>query len=288
MDARGQFFQPADSLDKSRLWIVGGVGAVGYSTAVVGLNELWYKDYPRSSFHLYNDNSAWMQMDKAGHALSAYQLGRYGYESLKWTGLNDRSAIWIGGNLGTIFLTTVEVFDGFSDEWGFSTGDFAANLAGTSLFIAQQLGWGEQRIALKFSYSSSQYQKYRPETLGNGGLESALKDYNGQTVWLSVNPSSFSSADEGFLPPWLNFAFGYSANGMLGGDANPRFNDAGAELPSIDRYRQYIFSVDVDLTRIKTRSHFLKTLFSLVGFIKIPAPAIEFSQGDVKFHAIYF
>lgn len=267
---------------------MGGVGAVGYSVAVVGLNELWYKDYPRSEFHFFNDNNAWMQMDKAGHALSSYQLGRLGYESLKWAGVKDRSAIWIGGNLGTLFLTTVEVFDGFSEEWGFSTGDFAANIAGTSLFIAQELGWGEQRIALKFSASPSSFQQYRPETLGHGGLESALKDYNGQTIWLSVNPSRFSSSGDSFLPSWLNIAFGYSASGMLGGDENPDFNSEGVALPQFDRYRQCLFSLDVDLSQIKTRSHFLKTLFSVVGFIKIPAPAIEFSQGDVKFHAIYF
>ncbi|HKL04023.1 MAG TPA: DUF2279 domain-containing protein, partial [Cryomorphaceae bacterium] len=275
-------------LNRDRLWLVGGVGAIGYSTAVVGLNELWYNDFPRSDFHFFNDNRAWMQMDKAGHALTSYQLGRLGYESLKWAGVKDGAAVWIGGNLGTVFLTTVEVFDGYSKEWGFSTGDFAANIAGTSLFIAQELGWGEQRIALKFSYSPSSFQQYRPETLGNTGAERIFKDYNGQTIWISVNPSRFNRSGDGFLPSWLNLAFGYSANGMLGGDENPEFNSEGVGLPQFDRYRQYLFSLDVDLSQIKTRSHFLKTLFSMVGFIKIPAPAIEFSQGNVRFHGLYF
>jgi len=285
--AKAQFFNPSDTLNKKRLVFATATTAVGYGATMIGLNEYWYKDYPRSNFHFFNDNKAWMQMDKAGHALTSYQLGRYGYEVMKWTGTSEKSAIWIGGNLGLFFLTSVEIMDGFSDEWGFSGGDAVANLSGTALFIGQQLAWGEQRMALKFSYSPSDYAQYRPETLGSGGLESVLKDYNGQTIWLSVNPSSFGHKEKPFLP-WLNVALGYGANGMLGGDFNPNFNAAGDALPHTERYRQYYLSLDVDLSRIETNNAFLKTIFNVVGFIKIPAPALEFSQGAVKWHWIAF
>ena len=285
--AQAQFFTPSDTLNKKRLVFATTTTAVGYGATVIGLNELWYKDYPRSDFHFFNDNAIWMQMDKAGHALTSYQLGRAGYEVMKWTGTSDKSALWIGGNLGLFFLTTVEIMDGYSDEWGFSTGDALANLSGTGLFIGQELLWNEQRMSLKFSYSPSEYAQYRPETLGSTGLESMLKDYNGQTIWLSVNPSSFGHKEKPFLP-WLNVALGYGANGMLGGDCNPPFNQAGDALPEIERYRQYYLSLDIDLSQIKTENHFLKTVFSVVGFIKIPAPAIEFSQGDVKWHWLAF
>ena len=43
-------------LNKKRLAIVAGTEAFLYGGSLVGLNELWYKDYPRSSFHLFNDN----------------------------------------------------------------------------------------------------------------------------------------------------------------------------------------------------------------------------------------
>jgi len=285
--AKAQVFTKSDTLNRKRLLFASTTTAAGYGATVTGLNTLWYNDYPRGDFHFFNDNVDWMQMDKAGHALTSYQLGRYGYEVLKWTGLEEKPAIWIGGNLGLFFLTTVEVMDGYSEEWGFSSGDGLANLAGTSLFIGQQLAWGEQRMALKFSYSGTDYAVFRPETLGSGGLESVLKDYNGQTIWLSVNPSSFWRKEKLFLP-WLNIALGYGANGMLGGDNNPSFNSAGDALPQTDRYRQYYLSLDIDLSRIKTKNAFLKTIFSVVGFIKIPAPAVELSQGDVKWHWFYF
>ena len=43
--------------------------------ALVGFNELWYKNYPKSNFHFVNDNSSWLQMDKFGHAATSYYGG---------------------------------------------------------------------------------------------------------------------------------------------------------------------------------------------------------------------
>lgn len=285
--AKPQFFAPSDTLHKSRLIFASTVATAGYGASVVGLYQLWYKDYEQSKFHFFNDNKSWLQMDKAGHALTGYQLARYGYETMKWTGVKEPTAVWIGSNFGLLFLTTIELMDGFSAEWGFSYGDALANVAGTAGFIAQQLAWQEQRVVLKFSFSKSKFAQYRPEVLGHNRLENILKDYNGQTYWLSINPSSFSQKEKKFLP-WLNIALGYSANGMLGGDFNPNYNAAGQELPFAERYRQYYLSLDIDLTRIKTQNHFLQSVFSVVGFLKIPAPAIEFSQNKLKWHWMKF
>jgi hypothetical protein len=60
-------------------------------------------------------------------------------------------------------------------------------------------------------------------------------------------------------------------------------------VPEPARYRQFYLSMDVDLTRIKTKSKVLKGIFSVVNFIKIPFPALEYnSLGQVKFHFLYF
>ena len=288
LHASSQFLAPSDTLNKQRLVLSGAVAATGYAATMVALNELWYKDFPKSSFHFYNDNSSWMQVDKFGHSLTSYQLGRYGYEVMRWSGIDEKSSVWIGGNFGLFFLTGIEILDGFSDEWGFSHGDFLANVGGSAMFIGQQLAWGEQRASLKFSYSSSSYANLRPETLGYGGLESVLKDYNGQTIWLSINPSSFIHGNERKFLPWLNVAIGYGADGMLGGDSNPSTNQEGVALPDIEPFRQYYLSLDLDLSKIKTESHLLKTLFSVIGFLKIPAPALEFSQGNTTWHWLHY
>lgn len=281
------FWQPADSLHKGRFRAVVLTGGVGFVGAMAVLDQAWYANEPRGSFRFFNDNADWLQMDKAGHATAGYQISRLGYEAMKWSGASESASIWTGTGYSMLFLMGVEVLDGFSEAWGFSTGDAAANLLGGAVFAGQQLGWGEQRIALKWSYGASGLAPYRPELLGASAAERMLKDYNGQTYWLSVNPVSFAQK-EGLWPRWLNVAFGYSGQGMLGGSYNPAVNAQGLALPEMERYRQYLLSLDVDLTRIRSNSGLLRTLLSTFGFIKVPAPALELSRGGLTWHWLYF
>lgn len=269
------------SLNKKRIAVIAGTETVLYAGSLIALNELWYKNYPRSSFHFFNDNKEWLQMDKLGHITTAYYIGRIGIGFFKWGGMERKKAIWFGGMLGSVYQTTIEVLDGYSKEWGFSTGDFIANTTGSLLVIGQELLWDEQRIVLKFGFQKSRYSQYRPNVLGKSIQETILKDYNGQTYWVSVNPSSFMHRSTCF-PKWLNIAVGYGANGMIGGYANPPLTDEFGNALVFERYRQFYLSLDVDLTRIKTRSAFLKGLFTVFGFIKIPAPALEFNKYGVK------
>jgi VanZ family protein len=272
---------PSSLFSKKRLAFVVSSEAALYAGSIVGLNELWYKDYPRSSFHSFNDNEEWLLMDKVGHVTTSYYIGRVGIGFMKWTGMDRKKAIWYGGMLGFVYQSTIEVLDGFSSQWGFSVGDLAANTAGSLLCIGQELAWADQRIVLKYSFMQSEYSKYRPGLLGSNLTENLLKDYNGQTYWLSVNPASFMSQGTKF-PKWLNVAVGYGADGMTGGNFNPPYIDEHGNQIRFERYSQFYLSLDVDLTRIKTRSKFLKTVFYSIGFIKIPSPALEFNKYGVK------
>jgi len=60
--------------------------------------------------------------------------------------------------------------------------------------------------------------------------------------------------------------------------------DESGNVTSFNRYRQGYFSLDVDLTRIKTKSRFLKSVFSCLNIIKIPFPNLEVSEGKLKFN----
>ena len=278
------FLTPSDSLNKSRRNAVVLSEAAISAGILVGLNQLWYSDYPKSDFHFINDNAEWLQMDKAGHVFSAYHLGRFGKEALQWSGASRKSQLIYGSTLGFAFLTAVEVMDGYSSKWGASWGDVAANATGTALYVSQELLWKEQRIIPKFSFHTTPYAAVRPNVLGSSLNEQILKDYNGQTYWLSVNVHSFFKTSQ--IPKWLNVAFGYGAEGMIAGDdalVNMVF------LPEKERLRQFYFSFDVDLSKIETKSHVLKTVFSVFNTIKIPAPTFEFrDDGVVKFRALYF
>jgi hypothetical protein len=258
-----------------------------YFASLGGLYYAWYSKYPRSSFHFFNDYGEWQGMDKLGHSTTAFYISRIGYESYQWCNIGEKKAAWFGGLLGFAYLLNIEILDGFSAEWGFSMGDLAANTLGCALFVGQQLGWHEQRFILKYSYHPTQYPQYRPDLLGDNLIQQMVKDYNGQTYWLSGNISSFLPKHSRF-PKWLNVAFGYGAEGMTGAGSNP-VTVNGQSIPDFDRYQKFFLTLDVDLTRIPTRSRVLKGFFTVINFIKIPCPALEYNTlGQFKFHYLYF
>lgn len=283
------FLSRAKEYNSKRFVTVTATAATLYAGTMTGLYVLWYKDYVLTNFHFFNDNEEWLQMDKIGHIATAYQAGKCGIGMLSWTGVERKKAIWYGGLAGTVYQTSVEVLDGFSPAWGFSLGDELANITGSALLISQALAWDEQRIQLKYSFHQTDYPSFRPNLLGKNLTEQWLKDYNGQTYWASVNIYSFlNHSYKNRFPKWLNVAVGYGADGMTGGNGNPTEVN-GVPLPYFERYRKYYLSLDVDWERIGTRSPFLKTLFRVVGFIKFPAPALEYNEkGEFGFYWLYF
>ncbi len=276
-----------DTINKKRLNTVIYTSA-GLYTATLGVLYLgWYKDNESSSFHWYNDNKAWLQVDKVGHATTAYIMSNYAYWSLRWAGVDNNKSALYGGLMGWTAMTVIEILDAFSAEYGASPGDLIANTAGVAFFTGQQLLWKEQRLRLKFSYHPTEFAQYRPDLLGETGLQRMLKDYNGQTYWLSANINSFLR-DESRFPKWINVSFGYGATGMLGSYSNPTSWN-GNELPYYNRTRQYYFSLDVEWTRIKTNSSLLRFVFKALSFVKVPFPTLEYNKDDqFVFHWMYF
>ncbi len=252
------------------------------------LNNAWYAQYNTGQFHFFNDNDEWLQMDKVGHVFTTYQMSRLMMEAFDWAGFSKKKKLFIGGTIGLGYMTAVECMDGFSNGWGFSVGDELCNVLGSSIAISQEAFWTEQRIQLKFSYAQSGLAQYNPEILGKSFGTQILKDYNAQTYWLSINPTSFIKKENKF-PKWLNVAFGYSAYGMIGGAFNSfAVQDVDGNVLKYERERRYYFSLDVDMTRIKTKSKVLKRIFTAINILKFPAPAIQFSKNKTRFYYMYY
>lgn len=224
--------------------------------------------------------------------MSAYALGYTNYKLFRWAGIKERPSNWVGGSVGLLFLSLVEVQDAYSAQWGFSWSDMAANVGGYLFFTLQQEFWKEQRIVMKYSFSHSEFQQYRPNLLGNRNFNAFLKDYNGQTYWASLNLSSFLNQESAF-PKWLNLALGYSATGMTGGSYNPVFlSEDGTALPQFERRRQFLLSPDIDLRKLPVKKQWLKDVLFVLNFLKFPAPAIELNSGagssNFKAYWLYF
>jgi len=243
---------------------------------MIGLNQVWYSQYPRQSFQFFNDAQEWKQVDKAGHFYSAFQLSSLGSQTLLWCNLPLKKSDRIGAVTSFVIMSSIEVFDGFSAGYGASATDLLANVFGTGFYLGQRLGWNEIRIHPKFSFHPTSLAQHSPNTLG-AGLTQVLKDYNGQTYWLSVDVDKFIR-----FPKWLNISPGYGANNMI------RAHDSQNREAGYDPYRRYYLGLDVDLTAFKTRSKLLNTLIYILNRIRLPAPALEFSQGKVKGYLLYF
>ncbi|AEE52525.1 DUF2279 domain-containing protein [Haliscomenobacter hydrossis] len=306
-----QWLEPADTFNNKRFKLLAIGGATAYAATSVGLYSIWYRNYDLGPFHFFNDkfgnNDEWEKVDKAGHVVTAYAESYLAFRGMRWAGVKHKPAVWIGAGVGTILQGTIEVMDGFSAGWGFSKMDILANTIGVATFTAQELLWKEQRMMIKVSNTRPNY----PATLipGNKGgpplsvrqiahglygdnyLEAFIKDYNGMTVWASINPASFLKLSENSrFPRWLNVAVGFGADGVYGAYGNV-YTDANDSysLTNIQREKEYYLSFDVDLRRIRTRSPLLRTIFQGLSFVKIPGPTLEMSSiGKPKFHFFYW
>jgi hypothetical protein len=276
----------------NRKWILGAVQTSLWAGALISLEKAWYSDYEKSSFQTFNDWNEWQQMDKIGHFYSAYHINEQTTKLWEWAGTERKKSILIGGISSLVFLNTIELLDAYSAKWGFSGSDVVANFMGTGFYIGQALAWKEQRIRLKFSYHPKSYRELNDranQLFGNGAIERALKDYNGQTYWASINLKSFFPSSK--LPNWLCLSIGYGADNMLGGFKNEWTSLSGTVINRSDlqRSRKYLLSADLDLSKLKPKSKVVKTIFSLLNTIKIPAPTIVFntkSKASIRF--LYF
>jgi len=278
-------------VNKKRLYTVAGTHAVVIGGTLTALNQVWYKNYEKSGFHVKDDMGVWLQVDKFGHAYSAYSIAGPMSGMYMWAGLGRKKSVLLGSFESLGVLTAIELMDAYSAEWGFSYGDMGSNVIGTALYATQELLWEEQKIQLKFS---SRIRKYEPALLhdranqvyGKNIGERILKDYNTQSYWLSVSVHSFYRA----WPKWLNVAVGYGGDDMYGAyyntwkDINGKYHDKS----DIHRYRQYFLSLDVNLAAIETKYPFVNAVLDYLT-IKIPSPTLEYtSQGKFKFHPLYY
>ena len=279
---------------KNRTWIATGVNVVGYGGLMGFFAAAWYDDYKKTKLHSFDDSKEWLQMDKLGHVYGTWTQSRVNNEIWKWTGMKREKRIWISGLTSFTFQTVIEYLDGRSADWGWSWADFGSNILGSGSFIAQELAWDEQKIKLKWSFHRKSYNdqslNHRSDVLyGNSLPERALKDYNGQTYWASVGIQSLLPRSK--LPSWLSVAMGHGAEGMFGGTENIAKDMNGNiifDRRDIRRYRQWFLSPDIDWTKIKTDKKVLKLLFVALNAFKFPAPALEYSKGKWRAHAIYF
>lgn len=280
---------PKDSVTaidyKKRLRRVNYAAGGLYVVSMVGLYHLWYANSELVSFHWFDDNKQWLQVDKVGHAYSAYHIARTASRVYYFAGVPEEKSVYWGAAAGFIFLTPIEFFDGFSATYGASWGDLVANTIGCAMLPAQYALWKEERIQFKWSFSRSGYAHQRPNLLGRNLQEEMLKDYNGQTYWLAVSPGYWEAVHKATKwPKWLNIAVGYGGDQMV--YADPTQNS----MLGWQHSRQWYLAPDVRFTAIKSNSKWVRSALFLLDMIHLPSPALEYRVRGQQFiwHWVHF
>jgi uncharacterized protein YfiM (DUF2279 family) len=272
-------------INKKRFWFVTGAHTVGYGASLYGLSQIWYNNFAQDKFHSFNDMDQWGGMDKFGHVTTAWQLSNFSYRLYRYTNMKNERAAFVGSTVAMLYQTTLEIFDGYAAEWGFSWGDMGANLLGAGFAYLRNTG-KMKNIQYKFSYYKTKYPQYRPNVLGKNSSEQVLKDYNGQNYWLSINlPKNWFKNTE---HNWLCFSIGYSIDGFTGGSQN-YFDASITNPPTFERVGEFFFSFDIDFTKLNIKSRLLKNVLKVFNVIKIPCPAIGVStNGKLLLKPFYF
>ncbi len=258
-------------INGTRLAVVAG----GVAAVITGIHVYqsygWWKNN-RAPFHFREDLRYGLYVDKLGHLYGSIAIAFVMRKSFEWVGFPEEKAVWWGSGSALLFQTYVEVEDGFS-TWGFDRVDFAGDVAGAAWPVGQYYVPFLREFDFKFSYHPSPILDMPGGTGFQGQKHIMFDDYEGQTIWLSVNPKSFLPASLApYWPGFLRIAAGYGARDVL--SDNP--------------YRVWFLALDYDMTRIiPGRTGFLKTLGEALNFIHFPAPAIRLSPSTV-WYGLYF
>ncbi|MBM3919656.1 MAG: DUF2279 domain-containing protein [Sphingomonadales bacterium] len=255
------------------------------------LYHTWYKNEPMSPFHWINDNHSWKQMDKVGHVFGAYFSATATSAVFRYSGYSRKKSALLGSVFSLAFQMPIEYFDGKSRAWGASSGDMIANATGTLAAGLQNWFWGKPRIPIRVTFHKSSYAHYRPNMLGSSVAERILKDYNGQTYWIDLNPERIRMRPN-FWPRWLGLNLGYGAEGMLGGDDNIWKGSDGKvyDYSYIKRYRQYYLGPSISLGYLKNHPNkAVRVLAHITDKIRLPLPVIEYNGNKQwVFHPLYW
>lgn len=261
-----------------------GTGLV-YAGSMTALGHAWYKDQTSGNFRFFNDIQEWGGMDKLGHITTSWWISAWLYDLQQQAHLPKKGSMIRSAVTAGMFMTTIEVFDGFSKGYGFSAYDMLSNFAGIGSFYAQEVLFDKQLVLHRYSYSETIHARYRPQLLGNTLAERMLKNYNGQTYWVSL-PIKLFLGKESKFPPWLCLSAGHSISGFLGGDKNP-VPQNNMEVVYFDRIHQWKLSLDVDLSKLPFNSKLWKVMASTIRWIKIPAPVVMYSRKNgVQFYPV--
>ncbi len=255
----------SDSLNTNKLIIVSGISAGAFIYAYGVQNNMWWKGEP-SHFHT-NWKQDWnyaLGSDKLGHFFFGNLVSTVYKNSFKWIGFRENESYLYAGLFTLSYQTFLEIRDGFSKEYGFSWGDFAANTLG-SMYPYLQYNYPQlKNFNLKISYQPS-------SRFINGSNAYIMDDYESTYHWLSIDLDNLLPKKwKKYFPGFINIAVGHSVTGL---------DNLGSAK------HEFYIGLDWDLTAIKTKSKFIQAIIEILSKYHLPAPTVKISP-DIAWYGL--
>jgi hypothetical protein len=240
-------------------------GLLSSSIAVIALSidDAYYQDR-HVSFHLARNRDGeidWFDnyhraMDKFGHIFTTSLFSQNIYFLSRWSGYSNQTSSILASAISIGILGVMEVWDAHFERWGFSPGDFIANVAGGIFPVAQQ----------NISFLRSFDYKMSYNFLNEKSPRHGVQDYENMTFWLTLNPAGIAGEQNiKWFPNWLNLAVG------VGLDSYQNQN------------REIYIALDYNFKRIPVRSLMLQQLFAVLDRFHLPAPVIRIAPGYIGY-----
>ena len=213
----------------STVWLdLAGIMAV---TTYFGTSSDGYGSVP---FHFSNEgffgpDTYALGMDKLGHAYATYLYTEYLTQRIGHSSDNLDGAALTAAILAFGIQTGVEVYDGYSTDFGFSTEDLVADAVGAGFSVLRSTVPGlAKKLDYRMEYLPSNWNEFSP-----------FNDYNNQKYVLALKLSGFEELENTPLR-FVELQAGYFARG-----ATKEERDAGME-----RRREPYFAIALNLQEI--------------------------------------
>jgi hypothetical protein len=248
-------------VNKLKLYSILGVTSAGFIYGHAFLNELWWKG-EKTSFH-FNFAEDWrssLGADKLGHFYFPYLVGNVYSELFQWSGVEEKRSHYYAASLAFFYQTYIEIRDGFSEQYGFSWGDFGANVLGASYPVLQY----HYPVLKNFHFKISFYPSERFRNNSHGAI---IDDYESTYHWLSFNIKNLLPENVGrHYPAFINLALGHSVH----------------NLDAEGRHELYI-ALDWNLESLPGDTWLLKFLKKTFNHYHLPSPAVRVYPGVTWF-----
>lgn len=227
-----------------------------------GLNK-WWNDGFTGSFRTvsegwFNQDTPYGGADKLGHAFFAYTGTRLLTLGFEQVGNDPDRALKLGAWTTLGIMTAIEVLDGYSKQYRFSTEDAIMNVAGTALgYLMERNPDLDRLIDFRLLYRRSA-GKFDP-----GG------DYSGQKYLLAFKASGVPALRENPVLRYFELSAGYGTRGY-------------ESPPGVERSRHLYFGISLNVSEIlgqtvfrgaSERSRAQRATEFFLEFIQVPGTA---------------